>query len=155
MSKQGFGLSRAGLKQLSHHKTEWINEATKALSLTLWSLAAEGTSTLHCHCKALFICQHSHCWEILVVKFLNKPSSLKTSEKGGFQILKFYQEAIFSKTSFWKLTPSSKTSVALLKTKQPFFSRFLFLKLLNKNSLFLKYLQFKIECFCLMKQLYK
>lgn len=34
MSKQGFGLSRAGLKQLSLHKTEWINEATNTLSLS-------------------------------------------------------------------------------------------------------------------------
>lgn len=51
MSKQGFGLSRAGLKQLSHNGTEWLKEAAKVLSLTLLSLAAKGTNTLCLYCQ--------------------------------------------------------------------------------------------------------
>lgn len=39
MSEQGFGLSRAGLEQLRHHRTAQIKAAIKVCSVTLWSLA--------------------------------------------------------------------------------------------------------------------
>lgn len=39
MSEQGFGLSGAGLEQLSHHRTAQIKAAIKVCSVTLQSLA--------------------------------------------------------------------------------------------------------------------